>query len=53
MEHFKIILNSSNGIGSNKNSLSYFYDFSQIEDGMYELTFSYEGGNVETWKEYF
>lgn len=45
MEHFKIILNSGNGIGSNTNSLSYFYDFSQIQDGFYELTFSFVAGD--------
>ena len=45
MDNFKLILNSTNGIGSNNNSLSYFYDFSQITDGMYELSFSYVGGD--------
>jgi hypothetical protein len=45
MNNFKLILNSSNGIGSNPNSLSYFYDFSQHEEGVYELTFSYIGGD--------
>ena len=45
MNNFKLILNSNNGIGSNPNSLSYFYDFSQHEEGVYELTFSYVGGD--------
>ncbi len=45
MDNFKLILNSNNGIGSNPNSLSYFYDFSQHEEGVYELTFSFVSGN--------
>ncbi len=44
-DDFKIILNSSNGSGTNNNSLSYNFDFSPFKTGYYEMTFSFVAGN--------
>jgi hypothetical protein len=40
-DDFKIVLNSSMGIGTNNNSLSYNFDFTPFKNGYYEMTFSF------------
>ena len=43
MKSYNIILNSNNGVGSNNSQKTYYFDWSQLVQGKYELTFSYVG----------
>jgi hypothetical protein len=42
---FKIVLRSTNGTGTNNNSLTYYFDFTPFEDTNYELTFNFASLN--------
>jgi hypothetical protein len=45
IDDFKIVLNSSNGSGTNNNSLSYNFDFTPFKSGFYEMTFNFVSGD--------
>ena len=43
MKFYNIILNSAYGVGTNNSQKTYYFDWSQLMQGRYELTFSYVG----------
>ncbi len=42
---FTIICSSTNGSGSNNNSLKYNFDFSPFKNGTYQVSFSFISGS--------